>query len=226
MTKKYCESFMVDTDRQRNLIWHKSEFVLSFYVPLCVILYCTVHIISHLRGRQLDQHAKIKKALCVITVVVVLFIICFLPSNITQLLIWIKTRLLASTQVCSALENLTIVFYITISLTYLNSMLDPVIYYFSSPVFKNICRKALHLPQADSAESTEKKTRETGSQTLTPAVITKTKSRKLLRDATLELRFCHIRFADLLCQELMEYISVNQPLWLTHRFSVEMKSQY
>ncbi|GAA6224687.1 hydroxycarboxylic acid receptor 3-like [Lates japonicus] len=166
MTKKYCESFMVDTAPQRNLIWHKSEFVLSFYVPLCVILYCTVHIISHLRGRQLAQHAKIKKALCVITVVVVLFIICFLPSNITQLLSWIKTRQLASTQVCSALENLTIVFYITISLTYLNSMLDPVVYYFSSPVFKNICRKALHLPQADSTESTEKKTRETGSQTL------------------------------------------------------------
>uniref|UniRef100_A0A4W6GCL5 G-protein coupled receptors family 1 profile domain-containing protein n=1 Tax=Lates calcarifer TaxID=8187 RepID=A0A4W6GCL5_LATCA len=169
MTKKYCESFMVDTDPQRNLTWRKFAFVLSFYMPLCVILYCTVHIISHLRGRQLAQHAKIKKALCFITVVVVLFIICFLPSNITQLLIWIKTRQLASTldksEVCSALENLTIVFYITISLTYLNSMLDPVVYYFSSPVFKNICRKALHLPQADPTESTEKKTRETGSQT-------------------------------------------------------------
>ncbi|GAA6224688.1 hydroxycarboxylic acid receptor 3-like [Lates japonicus] len=170
MTKKYCESFTVDTDRQRNLIWHTFAFVLSFYMPLCVILYCTVHIISHLRGRQLAQHAKIKKALWFITVVVVLFIICFLPSNITQLLIWIKTRQLASilnkSEVCSSLENLTIVFYITISLTYLNSMLDPVVYYFSSPVFKNICRKALHLPQADPAESTEKKTRETGSQTL------------------------------------------------------------
>ncbi|XP_026198459.1 hydroxycarboxylic acid receptor 2-like [Anabas testudineus] len=166
----YCESFMIDTETQHNITWHKFEFLFSFYVPLSVILYCTVHIISHLRGRQLGQHAKIKKALFFIIVVVLLFAICFLPSSVTQLLIWIQTHKLAGSlpdnQVCPALENLTTTFYITISLTYLNSGLDPVVYYFSSPAFKNICRKALHLPQADTAESTEKKTRETGSQSL------------------------------------------------------------
>lgn len=163
----YCESFMIETKARRNLTWHKFEFLFSFFIPLLVILYCTVHIIGHLRGRQLAQHAKIKKALCFITVVAVLFIICFLPSNITQLLIWIKTQEVASTspesEICPGLEDMTTAFYITISMTYLNSVLDPVVYYFSSPTFKNICRKALHLPQADSAESTEKKTRETQS---------------------------------------------------------------
>lgn len=167
----YCESFMIDTDPlHHNLNWHKFVFLFSFYVPLLVILYCTFHIIGHLRRRQFAQDAKIKKALYFIIVVAVLFIICFLPSNITQVLIWIKTRKLARTlpkfEVCPALEDLTDAFYITISLTYLNSMLDPVVYYFSSPVFKNICRKVLHLPLADTAESTEKKTRETGSQSL------------------------------------------------------------
>ncbi|XP_040898755.1 hydroxycarboxylic acid receptor 2-like [Toxotes jaculatrix] len=162
----YCESFMIEIEPTQNLTWHKFVFLFSFYLPLAVILYCTVHIISHLRGRQLAQHTKIKKALCFITVVVVLFIICFLPSNITQLMIMIKTSTFKSGEVCSALEDLTTAFYITISLTYLNSVLDPVVYYFSSPAFKNICRKALHLPQTENAESTEKKTRETGSQSL------------------------------------------------------------
>lgn len=166
----YCESFMIDTETQHNITWHKFGFLFSFYMPLFVILYCTVHIISHLRGRQLAQHAKIKKALFFIIIVVLLFTICFLPSSITQLLIWIKTHEYAMTlgddKVCPAVENLTTAFYITICLTYLNSGLDPVVYYFSSPAFKNICRKALHLSQVDTAESTEKKTRETGSQSL------------------------------------------------------------
>ncbi|XP_026177447.1 hydroxycarboxylic acid receptor 2-like [Mastacembelus armatus] len=166
----YCETFMIETEPQQNLTWHKFEFLISFFIPLFVILYCTIHIIAHLRGRQLAQHAKIKKALCFITVVVVVFIICFLPSNITLLLIWAKISNTPSTSspydICPDLESLTTAFYISISMTYLNSALDPVVYYFSSPGFKSICRKVLLLPQADTVESTEKKTRETGSQSI------------------------------------------------------------
>nr|XP_020458243.1 hydroxycarboxylic acid receptor 2-like [Monopterus albus] len=170
-TNSTCESFSVSvniTDSQsqsqsQSLSWHNFEFLFSFYVPLFVILYCTVNIISHLKGRQLAQQAKIKKALFFITVVVVLFSICYFPSNITHLVIWIKMQ---STKDCTEREELNTAFFITITLTYLNSVLDPVVYYFSSSVFKNFCRKALHLAQGSTAESTEKKTRETGSQSI------------------------------------------------------------
>ncbi|XP_074525371.1 hydroxycarboxylic acid receptor 2-like [Halichoeres trimaculatus] len=166
----YCESFMVETEPNHNLTWHKFEFIFSFYVPLLVILYCTIRIIVHLRGRQIGQQTKIKKALCFITVVAAIFTICFLPSNIMQLLIWIKTYKVSTTlqesEVCPALEDLTVAFYVSISLTYLNSMMDPLVYYFSSSTFKNICRKALHLPQAATIESSERKVRETASQSL------------------------------------------------------------
>ncbi|XP_037536315.1 hydroxycarboxylic acid receptor 2-like [Nematolebias whitei] len=160
----YCESFMVSTESRGNLSWHKFTFLFSFYVPLLVILYCTFHIIGHLRKRQRTQEAKFKKALYFIVIVVVLFIVCFLPSNLTMLLLWIQ--MLQGIKDCASVEHITVVFYITISLTYLNSVLDPVVYYFSSPAFKNICRKALHLPEAETVESTEKRTRETPTQSI------------------------------------------------------------
>lgn len=165
----YCESFMVDTEPHHNLSWHKFEFLFSFLIPLFVILYCTVRIVSKLRRGQLGQHAKIKKALWFLTVVVVLFTICFFPSNLMQVLIWVKTHKYADLPVlefCPAVEDVTNGFFLSISLTYFNSVLDPIIYYFSSPAIQNLFRKTFHLPQTDTAESTEKRTRETGSLSL------------------------------------------------------------
>ncbi|MEQ2212302.1 hypothetical protein XENOCAPTIV_028978, partial [Xenoophorus captivus] len=165
----YCESFDTDVDPQHHLTWHEFIFMSSFFIPLLVIFYCTVHIMVQLRKRHLTHNAKIKKALYFITVVVVIFFICFLPSNVTLLMIWIRSRkasVSSQTQVCPASEELAIAFYVSITLTYLNSTLDPVVYYFSSPVFKSIFKKALNLSQKDTTEEAEKKTRETGSQSL------------------------------------------------------------
>ncbi|KAM4575490.1 hydroxycarboxylic acid receptor 2-like [Fundulus diaphanus] len=162
----YCESFNTDVDPQHNLSWHEFVFLTSFFVPLLVILYCSVHMVVQLRRRQLAQNAKIKKALNFIIVVVVVFFICFLPSNVTLLMIWVRSREAAGSfstaQVCPASEGLAIAFYVSITLTYLNSALDPVVYYFSSSVFKNICRKALRLSPEDTTAGAERKTRETG----------------------------------------------------------------
>ena len=164
----HCESFTVE-DKMREsesnpmLMWHRIEFLLSFWIPLVVILYCTLQIIGRLRRGQLGQNAKTKKALWFVTVVVVVFIICFLPSNITELLAWIKKR---GSEDCHELEVLDTAFYITITLTYLNSTLDPIVYYLSSPAFQKIFKKAIGLRQADYTADTVDKTQVTGSKSI------------------------------------------------------------
>lgn len=165
-----CESFVIETETDHSLNWHKTVFLLSFYLPLSMIIYCTFHIVVQLRRRRLGQQAKMKRALCFIAVVVILFIVCFLPSNITEVLIWIKTHQvvhsLPQSEICPAMEEMTNTFFISISLTYFNSAMDPLVYYFSIPAFKNICRKVLFLEPAEPSGSTDKKTKETGSHSL------------------------------------------------------------
>lgn len=84
----------------------------------------------------MDRHAKIKRAINFILVVAIVFIICFLPSVAVRIRIfWLLST--AGTQNCAVYRSVDLAFFITLSFTYMNSMLDPLVYYFSSPSFPN-----------------------------------------------------------------------------------------
>ncbi|XP_048860266.1 hydroxycarboxylic acid receptor 2-like [Brienomyrus brachyistius] len=161
-----CESFQICETSTFYFTWHKSIFVFSFYLPLAIILFCTIRIITQLKNRQLDKDQRIKRTLHFIIVVVVVFFLCFFPSNLTQVVIWIKVTFYPGP--CEDYDVLQTVFFYTISLTYLNSTLDPIVYYFYSPTFKKICKKQLkRLWKKAEVPGEEDQTRDTGSQTLT-----------------------------------------------------------
>ncbi|XP_006640433.3 hydroxycarboxylic acid receptor 2-like [Lepisosteus oculatus] len=137
----HCESFTTITHHGSDSVWHEALYFLEFVVPLAVTLYCSLQIICQLKGRQVGKHSKIRRAVYFVGAVVMVFVICFLPSNVTRLVIWAKKA--HHIEHCDSYKSLDDAFFITVSLTYLNSVLDPVVYYFSSPTFKRIYRAAV-----------------------------------------------------------------------------------
>lgn len=135
----FCESFNLYNPSNVGATWHDVLFVVEFVVPLAVILYCTYSIVSRLRPTKNEIRRKFMKAKRVVVAVAVVFVLSFLPSNVGRIVVLLMqpNKAKASKEYWAAVEG----FYVTLCLTYVNSMLDPIVYYFSSSKFKNI----LHL---------------------------------------------------------------------------------
>ncbi|XP_041059392.1 hydroxycarboxylic acid receptor 1-like [Carcharodon carcharias] len=141
----YCESFNLYESFNVAATWHDMFFVIEFVGPLCIILFCTFSIISKLQHKKSEIRRKYKKAIRIVIIVVIVFILCFLPSNIGRLVVLAQSSKFENSEAYkAAIEG----FYITLCLTYINSMLDPIVYYFSSSKFKN----ALHQKNSHKAE--------------------------------------------------------------------------
>ncbi|XP_063050310.1 hydroxycarboxylic acid receptor 2-like [Engraulis encrasicolus] len=138
-----CESFRACVEEDSAAAWYKATFVVSFFGPLALLMVCSIRIVSELRRRHLDRQGNMKRALFSLAAVVVLFFVCFLPSNVAQAFVWVKVGSMVTTRACKDVEVANAVFYSMLTLTYLNSALDPVVYYFSNPAFQRTCRRLL-----------------------------------------------------------------------------------
>ncbi|XP_071390655.1 hydroxycarboxylic acid receptor 2-like [Centroberyx affinis] len=111
--------------------------VLEFFIPLAMLLFCSARISRILRRRQMDKSQKVRRAMRVCAVIVGVFAVCFLPVTLTTIgLCIIRSYRLVDCDLFETFAKLTIV---SLGLNFLNSALDPVIYCFSSSMF----RKAL-----------------------------------------------------------------------------------
>ncbi|XP_043925602.1 hydroxycarboxylic acid receptor 3-like [Protopterus annectens] len=136
--KSLCESFNLNDDRTVEKVWHDALFVAEFLIPLCIIFFCTFCIIWQLKSKV--QHkpsttqtaCKIQKAVYSVSAVAIVFVICFLPSICTR----IAVLLAKAAGQCNQFKLAGQWFYATLPMTYLNSVLDPVVFYCSSSTFK------------------------------------------------------------------------------------------
>ncbi|XP_070459427.1 12-(S)-hydroxy-5,8,10,14-eicosatetraenoic acid receptor [Equus przewalskii] len=137
-----CPTFEPQGDFSFSVIWQKVLFLLQIILPFGLILFCNARIIRILqkRLRDPDKQPKLQRAQALVAVVVVLFALCFLPSFVARILLTIFRRS-DSCRVRRALEHLSDV---TSSLTYLQSVLNPVVYCFSNPTFRLSYRKVFY----------------------------------------------------------------------------------
>ncbi|XP_044532366.1 12-(S)-hydroxy-5,8,10,14-eicosatetraenoic acid receptor [Gracilinanus agilis] len=134
-----CPSFSPMEDLTLGNIWQEAVICLQFLLPFSLILFCNIRIIKRLQQRLLDQdkQPKLQRSMALVTVVVVFFGICFLPNFLARTLM----AIFQTSENCQVLQVMVHTCDITNSLTYLNSVLNPVVYCFSNPVFRYSYRK-------------------------------------------------------------------------------------
>ncbi|XP_063065817.1 hydroxycarboxylic acid receptor 2-like [Engraulis encrasicolus] len=127
---RQCESFQICLDFRWDSIWHETLYLLQFLVPTVIICFCTACIAHQLRTRTVDTGGRIRRAVYLVLAVATVFILCFLPSTACRLaVIVLKTQY----SECVYFEPTNLAFYTSVCLTYFNSVLNPVVYYLSSP---------------------------------------------------------------------------------------------
>ncbi|XP_028332660.1 hydroxycarboxylic acid receptor 2 [Gouania willdenowi] len=128
---------------------HRALTVLEFVFPFALLLFCCLRISCFLKRRTVGRPEKMRKAVRVCVAIIVVFLLCFLPTTVTTLGLWASRSFRPWD--CTLFYTFTQLTIVSFGLNFLNSALDPIIYVFSSSVF----RKALlsSLPCRSSAYS-------------------------------------------------------------------------
>ncbi len=129
-----CESFNICFGNNSRFNWHNVFYVLQFFVPTAIVIYCTTCITWQLKSKTVDTQGKIKRAVQFILTVAAVFIICFFPSNISRIAMYSwNSGITSATISVRQMMRLKPVS----AFTYFNSVLNPIVYYFSSPAFSD-----------------------------------------------------------------------------------------
>ncbi|XP_074677691.1 B2 bradykinin receptor isoform X2 [Strix aluco] len=139
--------------------------IVGFVIPLCVITYCTVQIIKTLRSSELQKMKLVqteRRATMLVLAVLLLFIICWLPFQISTLIDTI--HYLAPTLKC--LEEINdIGTQVATYCAFSNSCLNPVLYVivgkhfqkkaveFYKDLFPKRCRKSQSVQMENSLDT-------------------------------------------------------------------------
>lgn len=134
-----CFFFTSYQEKSRAIIFmvgmHRILTVLEFLIPLAMLFFCSGRISCVLRQRQMSKTPGARRAVRACIVIVVVFMVCFLPSTVTTAGMWVIRSY--RPQDCTAFYIFTQITIVSFGLNFLNSALDPIIYCFSSSMFRH-----------------------------------------------------------------------------------------
>lgn len=113
----------------------EAVFFAQIVVPFIILVYCTVRIVKQLRKKTIGNRRKLKRAVFLVTCVIVVFSFCFLPCALARmvLLITLVQKVNKATQ-----DGVNVAFDGLLVLSYVDCLLDPLVYCFCSTKFKNL----------------------------------------------------------------------------------------
>ncbi|KAI9532291.1 hypothetical protein NQZ68_033232 [Dissostichus eleginoides] len=138
----FSDDYVTESVNQLRLLRHQAmsltRFLLGFVVPFTVIVSCYVVIIHRLR-RSRTLASKSSRPFKIIAAVIITFFLCWAPYHIMALI-----ELVNSSQRSETLGHVTTIGVpIAISLAFLNSCLNPLLYVFMGQDLKNKVRKSI-----------------------------------------------------------------------------------
>uniref|UniRef100_A0A8C6PNJ7 G-protein coupled receptors family 1 profile domain-containing protein n=1 Tax=Nothobranchius furzeri TaxID=105023 RepID=A0A8C6PNJ7_NOTFU len=120
--------------------------VLEFLLPMLAVVGFTLRVTCFLSSNhgQMPQQSKARRARAVrlLAAVLVVFTVCFTPFHIRQVLVYFQVKDAGGSGMTEGKgAGHVLAYHITVSLSSLNSCLDPVVYCFVTDSFKTMWRK-------------------------------------------------------------------------------------
>uniref|UniRef100_A0A8D2ZW86 G-protein coupled receptors family 1 profile domain-containing protein n=1 Tax=Scophthalmus maximus TaxID=52904 RepID=A0A8D2ZW86_SCOMX len=116
--------------------------ILEFLLPLLAVVGFTLRVACFLSSGHgpMPQQSRARRARAIrlLATVLVVFMVCFTPFHVRQVLVYFRVE--AGGQGLGQGEAHVIAYHITVTLSSLNSCLDPVVYCFVTDSFKRVWR--------------------------------------------------------------------------------------
>lgn len=111
----------------------EAVFFTQIVVPFVILVYCTVHIVKRLKQKTVGDKTKLRRAVFLVTAVMVVFSFCFLPCALARMVLLVVRvedfSLKSQSRAAVAFDSLMV-------LSYMDCLLDPLVYCFCSTKFK------------------------------------------------------------------------------------------
>ncbi|XP_061490414.1 G-protein coupled receptor 35 [Rhineura floridana] len=157
----YVITFLASTKKDEKFCFYKTSdqylphilirLTIFFFIPLAILLFCSIQVIRCLKEKHnaSPQEEKItQKAICVISVNLIVFIICFLPFHLSLLIDYVVN--LPGEVECKLRHTIIKTIHASSCIANLNCCLDAMCYFL---VGKEFQEAAARLPLFNSMQS-------------------------------------------------------------------------